>query len=383
MVKGSRQLSNIFKKCNMKIIHLITTIERGGAENQLLTLVNQQVKQGLGVEIIPLKGKPELKEDFELVGASVDLMILNKNPISQVYRLRKKIKSSKDSYIIHSHLPRAELLSACSGNEIRVFSRHNSENFFPRKYCSILSIILSRFSSFKSKSGIAISNDVKNFELNNSEIGRNFPFEVVYYGYERKIFDSGKSRHYWRNELKISNEQILIGTVARLAKQKNLHLLLQAFQLFVKAQPNSKLIIVGDGPLKAELEKLANHLNINEKVIFLGRSNKVREIMSAMDLFILPSFYEGFGLVLLEAMDAGCRIIGSNTSAIPEVIGNRPDQLFSVSDKNELVSKMNNLLFNTDMKDILIRNSQRLEEFDATKMQKAILSVYKKAGFKE
>ena len=113
----------------MKVLHLITTINRGGAENQLLILAEEQIKNGLNVEIVPIKGSNELKNEFEALGAKVDSTILNKNLIRQILILRKKIRQSKSQYLVHSHLPRAEIIS--DRKSTRLNSSHSQQSRMP------------------------------------------------------------------------------------------------------------------------------------------------------------------------------------------------------------------------------------------------------------
>ena len=113
-----------------RIIHLITTIERGGAENQLLTLVREQVKIGLNVEVYYLKGNPDLKQQFENYGAKVNQSLLDKSFIHQVFIFRGELR--KNLAPVHAHLPKSELLAAYACKKRRfVFTRHNSEAFWP------------------------------------------------------------------------------------------------------------------------------------------------------------------------------------------------------------------------------------------------------------
>ena len=95
-----------------RIINLITTIERGGAEKQLLTLVREQVKSGLGVEVFYLKGAPELKHEFENCGAAVNQILLKKSFIQQIIILKKQLNQHKTP--VHAHLPKSELLASLS-----------------------------------------------------------------------------------------------------------------------------------------------------------------------------------------------------------------------------------------------------------------------------
>ena len=110
-------------KNSKQILHVVTTIDMGGAEKQLLILASEQVNLGATVTVMPLKGKLELQNDFTKYGVRVETTLLDKLPIVQIYLLRKKIR--KYVGIIHAHLPRAELVCTFAGaNRNFVVSRH-------------------------------------------------------------------------------------------------------------------------------------------------------------------------------------------------------------------------------------------------------------------
>jgi hypothetical protein len=112
------------------VFHLITTIERGGAENQLLILAREQVTNGLNVHIVFLKGDPELKSEFLSIGAKVHSDLVGLSPFIQPFVFGKLLRGQ--DVIVHSHLPRAELVAAFAPARFKFFtSRHNSEPFFP------------------------------------------------------------------------------------------------------------------------------------------------------------------------------------------------------------------------------------------------------------
>jgi hypothetical protein len=139
-------------KKSTPILHVITTIDRGGAENQLLVLAKYQVKNGKKVSIVFLKGKSELESQFLEIGATVINSIANKALVYQLIFLRNFFKSN--NAIVHAHLPRAELLSALSIKKQKFFvTRHNAEPFFP-KAPKILSILLSRFVTSRNVSSL-------------------------------------------------------------------------------------------------------------------------------------------------------------------------------------------------------------------------------------
>jgi glycosyltransferase involved in cell wall biosynthesis len=103
----------------------------------------------------------------------------------------------------------------------------------------------------------------------------------------------------------------LIGTVARLAPQKAIHVLLEATPLLLREDPDTRVLIVGDGPLRGVLERQAGRLGVAHAVTFAGYQEDVAAVYHAMDVFVLPSRDEGYGLVFLEAMAAGVPIVGT------------------------------------------------------------------------
>ena len=108
----------------------------------------------------------------------------------------------------------------------------------------------------------------------------------------------------------------VIGTVGRLAAQKAIHVLIDATPKLLASDPSTRVLIVGEGPLRGELEERARHLEVAHAVSFVGHLADVRPAYKAMDVFVLPSRDEGFGIVFLEAMMmqvpvVGTRVIGS------------------------------------------------------------------------
>jgi glycosyltransferase involved in cell wall biosynthesis len=123
-----------------------------------------------------------------------------------------------------------------------------------------------------------------------------------------------------RKEFGIGNGTFLIGSVGRLAPQKGQRYLLEAIQKMVAAGEDVALVLVGEGPLLGSLKAQVAASGLERRVFFAGFRPEVRDLMPEFDVFVLPSVWEGFGLVLLEAMAAGRAIVASRVSAIPEVV---------------------------------------------------------------
>jgi glycosyltransferase involved in cell wall biosynthesis len=343
------------------VFHVITTINRGGAENQLLVLAKEQVKQGLEVHILFLKGEPELLENFKAFGAIVHSDL-------QPYALAKFIKNYPPS-IIHAHLPRAELVSLFTPANFKlVTTRHNSEPFYPTAP-RWLSNQLSRLVERRASRIIGISHSVKKYLLDRGEVLKSENVEVVLYGYEiNRPRDS-------RTNLPL-NFISSLGTISRLANQKDLPTMILAFDRYLKINPGCTLTIVGSGPLETFLVNLCRTLKIEGSVHFLGKTKDVFGFLEKIDVFLLTSHYEGFGMVLLEAMDARIPIIASNASAIPEVLGEDFKGLAIPGDADSFFRKLIELNDFEFRKKVLAQQELRIGLFDVSKMSRRISDIY-------
>ena len=363
-----------------KVTHLITTIERGGAEKQLLTLASEQVQSGIKVEVIFLKGKPELEKEFEESGVEVNKLLAGEGFLKQIFLLSKYLR--KNPSPIHAHLPKSELLAAIViSNKYLVFTRHNSEPFWPGGP-RVISNFLSKFVCKRASQGIAISNAVKSYLVKRGEITTGYTIDVVYYGFQKDTSTNPAGLDLITNAMAGQSSNFKIGTIGRLVPQKDYPTLLSAFSNVLKRFPHTKLYVVGEGYLQKELIELSESLGINGKVHWLGKTEYIKEFLSEIDLFILPSKYEGFGLVLLEAMVAKKPIIAANNSAIPEVLGKTYEGLFSTGDAKALAQHINTAISDKNFSKRLLQSyASQLDLFDSSDMNKYVRNIYSNAGF--
>lgn len=127
----------------------------------------------------------------------------------------------------------------------------------------------------------------------------------------KKYAFSQELRKRYRQELGIADDDFVIGHVGRFMFQKNHRFLLQIFYEISKCKENAKLLLVGDGELRSEIEKKVYDIGIDKKVLFLGLREDVQAIYNAMDMFVLPSWYEGLPVVSVEAQANGLRCVFS------------------------------------------------------------------------
>ena len=134
------------------------------------------------------------------------------------------------------------------------------------------------------------------------------------------MVDRKQARAALRGELQLPPDALLVGMVCRLIEQKGVVYGLRAFARIAPQFPSAHLVIAGDGPRRAALESEAKTLGVADRVHFLGWRDDAPPVLAALDVLLMPSLWEGFGLVMLEAMAQTVPIIGSAVSAIPEVM---------------------------------------------------------------
>jgi len=126
-----------------------------------------------------------------------------------------------------------------------------------------------------------------------------------------------------RKKLGIPAESFVIGNIGRMVWQKNQKYVLNLFNKISQQMPGAKLLIVGEGPMKAELLRLVNSLDLSNKIVFAPYMENIENIYQAMDCFLFPSYYEGLGMVCIEAQAAGLHVICSDNVPKEVQVSNR------------------------------------------------------------
>lgn len=139
-------------------------------------------------------------------------------------------------------------------------------------------------------------------------------FTIFYNGIDIEKFKfSEENRFKIRNFMNIKDDTVVIGLVAMFSNPKNHTFLIDIFKEYFKLNNNSKLVLVGEGYLKKEIEEKVKSLNLIENVIFLGKRLDVNLLYSAMDIYVMPSLYEGLSISLCEAQINGLRCYTSDS----------------------------------------------------------------------
>lgn len=178
-----------------------------------------------------------------------------------------------------------------------------------------------------------------------------------------------------------SNDPIRLLFVGRLSKQKNIPLLIRSFKIVTqKTNRKIELNIVGDGEEKSKIINLIKAENLEKKVNLHGelRGEKLYEIYSNSDIFILTSDYESFGMVLIEAMASGLPIIASNIPALRNVVENNKTGLLVKPEPEDFAKAFEKLINNPQLKEKLIKNGlKEVKKYNWDEITKKFEDIYK------
>jgi len=313
-------------KTKPSVLHVITAVARGGAENHLFDLVQGQVDAGWNVAVAFLKsdGDRYWQQPFEKLGVKTkDLCLSRYGQVSPMFRLRRFIDHESPS-LVHAHLPPAELYTrvALMGRPDvpLVISKHNDKAFMSLPFATVVE----RWCASRASRVIAISGAVSRYFAERWSKPLSDRLVTIHYGLDPAPYgpQSEEAAGRLREEWGVAPDDFLVGTVARLTAQKALDVMLRGFAGAVAREPASfaKLVIVGRGELERKLKTLCSELGLSDRVLFAGFRTDIPAVMRSFDLFALTSDFEGFGLVLLEAQAAERPVLATAVSAIPEVV---------------------------------------------------------------
>ena len=309
----------------MNILHVITGIDRGGAENHLFDLVSHQRACGRRVTVAYLRGHGYWAGPLRERGAVVHDLRLRFYGDPRPLRKLRAILAATRFDLVHAHLPPAELytrvalLSLGEKTLPLLISKHNDCPFhrLPGER------LLGRWVAARAALVIAISAAVHRY-MTGPALG--LParqVETILYGIDTAPYAQVPPAAVaaLRREWGAGDDTLLIGFAGRFVEQKDIPTLLRAFARFLEIAPcDARLVLVGEGPLAAELRQCARAAGVAEKVVFPGFREDVPAVMRAFDLFAITSVHEGFGLVLVEAMAAERPVVATRAGALPEIV---------------------------------------------------------------
>lgn len=323
----------------MNILYTTFSFNTGGIEKLLIDIVNEASKNKNNQIYLCIINDNYDKFLIDSINRSVNIIFL-KRPVGgkrlkYIIEYAKIILKNKID-IIHCQAEnevKFSVISKVLRPRIKIFTTVHDTDYVNLKFQDVLIDKL-----FCSKI-IAISEAVRE-----QVISRGIPGEKVVKIYNGIDFE----KFSWdREKVYESTKQIIIGNVSRLIPEtKGQDLLIKAVALLKEKYPNIKCLLGGEAPGKnklilCQLKQLCKKLNVSENIIFCGNIRNVPEFLNSMDIFILPSRFEGFGISLIEAMYSGIPCIATNIDGPREIIkDNKYGLLFENNNYEDLARKI-------------------------------------------
>jgi sugar transferase (PEP-CTERM/EpsH1 system associated) len=301
-----------------RVLHVIPQFSIGGREKVVHSLIRGLNGDFFECSLVSLKDSVPPPGFF----TSEDLGLLSLGKRNQgvdlflISRLRRFIAQNK-FHIVHVHNPGTliygGIAAKLAGVRVIVNTEHGYSYSISRKKKLAESLLRNRISTT-----IAVCDALKRYLCLTYSV-KGEKVVVIRNGIDANRYFMPDVNPELRKELGKENKTI-IGAIGRLDPIKGHKVLLEAFSECLQQNRSMKLVVVGDGPLRKPLENLASSLGIHEHILFMGNRLEIPQILTFIDIFVLPSLNEGLSITLLEAMAAGKAIIATNVGGNPEVI---------------------------------------------------------------
>ena len=337
----------------MRILHVIYTHGVGGAEKYLKHLLPGLKAYGIDCDLVVIctkKAENTFADYCNVVnglGIKTTLIVAEKYDILKTAKAINKYLKTEHIGILHTHLFHADLMGAVLktffDKKVHIIStKHGYQEKFLQQYQpgkqyrpNDFYYFITKFILRKIDSNIAVSKGIADLYVNLRLTKTGYPF--IHHGI--KIVEFNKEEY--RSECKLANPQLII--VGRIELFKGHQFLIDAMPAVAAAFPGVKLLILGEGSEKDNRVKQVNELGLQNNVAFLGFKDHPYAYISHSDIIILPSLFEPFGLVYIEAFALKTPVVAFNTPAGNEIMEN--DETALLVDKADTKSLAEKIIF--------------------------------------
>ena len=295
----------------IRILHIVSFMQRGGLETLIMNCYRHIDREKMQFDFIVHRTfRADYDDEIEAMGGKI-YRLPRLNPFSPGYKkaLVNFFQSHPEYRIVHCHLDCMSALPLAAakrcGVPVRIAHGHNSNQDkdwkYPLKrlYMRKIPAVATHFFACSEEAGEWMFPGQTVTIINNGIETERFAF-------------SPEARCQVRKKLGLKKELVL-GHVGRIVPQKNHDFLIDIFSEVAKRSPDAKLLLMGTGPLEDQVRRKVNELGLTDRVHFLGVRSDVNRILQAVDVFVLPSRYEGLSLTSVEAQTSGLRCFFSDT----------------------------------------------------------------------
>ena len=354
----------------IRILHVVRGMNLGGAETFIMNVYRKIDKEKIQFDFL-VSRDGEYDDEIQKLGGKIYKIkyLTDVGPFIYKIILKKFFNSHREYNIIHSHVDKTtgiilEVAFLC-GIEYRISHSHSSGSSNNKLIVCYKSYLGNKILKYATNL-FACSDEAAKWLFKE----RSKEAIVINNGIDfNKFCYNEKNRNLIRTKYNISDNTFVIGHVGRMEKVKNHKFLLKLFSLYVDKNKNSRLLLIGDGSLRRDLEDYARKIGVDDKVIFVGNVLNVNEYYSAMDLFVFPSLYEGFPFTLVESQVNGLPVIASDTIDMSSKFN---DNFIFLE-----LGDMKKWLVNFDKLSRVNDNNKDLENYNINKVVKFLENFYK------
>lgn len=297
-----------------RLLCILSSLDAGGAETFMMKIFRNLPEEYKLDFIVSAETGFYEKEVIELGGRIHRVPLRTKHPIATFKAIYDVVKNNNYTHILKlcdTPIGLYDLLAAKLGGAKVLCVRSCNSNASNSKLGRYIHDILRPFFSYFTDIKIAPSSLAAAFTFGKSEVKN---VHLIHNGVDLSVYRySANARNKVRREFNIAENRLVVGHIGRFTYQKNHIFLIKIFAELLKKEPEAVLMLVGKGEKRTEIEKQITDLGIEQSVIFTGIRSDIPDLLSAMDVFVFPSFYEGMPNTVIEAQATGLPCLIADT----------------------------------------------------------------------
>lgn len=371
----------------IRVLQVIKALGSGGAEVLLREGFRAANPERVHLEYAYLRAKPDdLAKDLRAAGATVHALGA-RNDLAMLLQgvgWLVRLITTQQIDLVHAHLPLAGAVARLAARRCGIPCVYTEHSMIPRYHP--MGRWANRLTWRLQDAAIAISHDVRQSMIENN--GNGVPIYTIHNGVDCATFDRGLvDQERGRAALGIPKAAPVFGTVAafRDTPAKRLDRWIKMAAAVLKAAPEAHAILVGDGPLRSTLERQAHATGFAKRIHFAGRQQDVRSWLAAMNVFVISSDYEGFGIAPAEAMAMEVPVVSTDVSGLREVVRDGVTGILVPIDESvicRLAHAVLSVLGDAQRRSQLASNARRhvRDSLSMSRMQRELETVYNRIG---
>ncbi|MFZ5516793.1 MAG: glycosyltransferase [Candidatus Zhuqueibacterota bacterium] len=377
----AKKYSHLNMNDKIKILQLSSVFVDRGVERIMLWLFQFLPKERYVVKIAVLRNNVPLAHRMRQNGTDIVDVIGMKNSldIGALFRFLKYIKKLKPD-IVHIHHFRTAVLCRpllkLAGVPVVIYSVHN-------QWGGKIHYALDRWTTRFGDATVPFSLAVKKFLFEQEGMNPEKVLDPIYIGIDVEKFqkDYSNEKQNVMEEFGLKPTDKILGFVGALSEQKGLTFLIEAVRDLRKKYPELKCLIIGEGEQENLLKAKVDSCNLGRHIFFLGQRYDIPILLKILDVFVLPSLWEGLPQVVLEAMAAGCPVVATDVCGTPEIIDHEVNGLLvPPKDSLALSNAMTRIFDDAELRAKIVSNAHRTieEKFHVKTMIENFDNLYQK-----